>query len=68
MENRSKKAIEEIEMILLEKGITKYRLSKMTGISEGTLSRNFNHINEMSLGNYLAIMEKIKTAPNKESG
>ena len=46
-----------------EKGITQYRLSKLTGIPEGTLSRNFRKENEMTLFTYLKICGALELRP-----
>lgn len=46
-----------------EKKISQYRLSKTTGISEGSLSGYFNGINEMSLSNYFKICGALELQP-----
>lgn len=44
-------------------GISQYRLSKLTGISEGSLSGYFNKVNEMSLSNYFKICGALELQP-----
>ena len=46
-----------------EKGITQYRLAKLTEIPEGTLSRNFRKENEMTLTTFLKICGALELRP-----
>lgn len=46
-----------------EKKISQYKLSKLTGIPENTLSQNFNNQSEMSLSNFLKILGALELNP-----
>lgn len=52
-----------LEKRMKEKGISRYRLSKMTEIPENTLSMNFNNNSEMSLVNFLKICGALELRP-----
>ena len=46
-----------------EKKISQYKLSKLTGIPENTLSQNFNNQSEMSFSNFLKILGALEIRP-----
>lgn len=43
-----------------EMGITKYRLSKLTGISEAAIGRFLNNESDMLFSNVLKILQVVK--------
>ena len=52
-----------IKLIMEEKGITMYKLSKLTGISESVLSMNFREETQMTLLNFLKICGALNIRP-----
>ncbi|WP_121665227.1 helix-turn-helix domain-containing protein [Mesonia aquimarina] len=55
--------IKHIKNAMEERGVSFYRLSKLTGIPEGTLSQNFNRKTEISLINFLKICGALELRP-----
>ena len=53
-------AIKKTKALMQKHGISAYRLSKMTGIAESTLSRWLNGKSEIKLSNYEKIQKAIK--------
>ena len=54
------KIILRLQEIMKEKGVSQYQLAKITGISASTLSDNFLNKKDMSLTNFLKILEALE--------
>lgn len=55
--------LKHLKLIMEEKGITMYKLSKLTGISESVLSMNFREETQMTLLNFLKICGALNIRP-----
>ena len=55
--------LKHLKLIMEEKGITMYKLSKLTGISESVLSLNFREETQMTLLNFLKICGALNIKP-----
>ena len=59
--------LQKTKALMQKHGISAYRLSKMTGISESTLSRWLNGKIDITCGNYEKIQKAIQKWISKEN-
>lgn len=58
-DNHSKLFIQLLEEIRLQKGISRYKIAKDTGLNETTIKRTLDYENEPLLPNFLAIAKVL---------
>jgi len=59
MDNNSKVLIQLLEEIRLQKGISRYKVAKLSGLNEMTVKRFFDLENEPSLSIFLTIAKAL---------
>ncbi|UBZ08105.1 helix-turn-helix domain-containing protein [Salegentibacter mishustinae] len=57
--NRKSEIFETLRARMRELKITNYRLHKLSGVSESSISRYFSNESDMSLQNFLKIIEAL---------